>query len=244
MICIDFVVFYSALKTSNYKLNLCHMEIKKFRNKYDLELIPASTENIILGTMVWNPIIGKPNFAHHGMPEHIFSAFWDADMIDQDECEKLMLDSRNSDLVDANLAETVIDVDVNLATTLEHPEIGKIENSFELNNIKKFTFGDISARTMSYILRHQIDDFLEELKKNKWERYDSKIRRVFVITELYYGSMKLIIDNQFKDKFSTTVSNTDLEIKNELEVGKSTEYTFDNKNVPFAMRIERIRDFN
>jgi len=48
------------------------MELKKFRNRYDLELIPASHEGIILGTLVWDPVIGKPVFNHPGMPDHIY----------------------------------------------------------------------------------------------------------------------------------------------------------------------------
>ena len=57
------------------------MEIKRFRNKYNLELIPASHENIILGNLVWDPIIGKPKFDHPGMSEHIYNAFLDAEMV-------------------------------------------------------------------------------------------------------------------------------------------------------------------
>ena len=64
------------------------MELKKFRNKYNLELIPASHENILLGTLVWDPLIGKPKFDHPGMPEHIFNAFLDADIVSRQNWTK------------------------------------------------------------------------------------------------------------------------------------------------------------
>ena len=57
------------------------MEIRKFRKIYDLELIPASTESIINGILVWDPIIGKPKLDHPGMPNHILNAFVDAEFI-------------------------------------------------------------------------------------------------------------------------------------------------------------------
>ena len=220
------------------------MELKKFRNKYDLELIPASYSGIINGTLVWDPFIGKPDFEHPGMPNHIFNAFLDADLLNQEEFSGALNELENEELDDAHFAERVIDVDLNIATSLENPQLGEIGHNFELKSIKKFTFGELKARVMSNLMRVRIDDFLEELKKNKWERYDGKIRRVFMITELYYGSMKLVIENSLKNEFNATINQSGLEIKNELELGKSVEYTFEHQNVPFAMRLEKVREFN
>ena len=62
-----------------------NMELKQFRNKYHLELIPASHENIILGTLVWDPLIGKPRFNYPGMSEHIFNTFLDAGIISKEK---------------------------------------------------------------------------------------------------------------------------------------------------------------
>lgn len=220
------------------------MELKKFRNKYGLELIPASTSNIILGTLVWDPLIGRPEFEHPGMPNHIFNAFIDAGLISESEWRKYLRDAKKEKEVDAGLAGISLNVDINLAPSLEHPQLGKINNSFALNDIKKFTFGDLKAKTMSNLLRVRINEFLEIMKRNHWEKYDGKIRRVFMITELYYGSMKLVIDNKLNNEFDAAISNSNLTVKNKLKLGKSVEYTFDHQNVPFAMRIEKVRDFN
>jgi hypothetical protein len=220
------------------------MEIKKFRNKYDLELIPASHENIINGELVWDPLIGVPKFDHPGMPNHIFNAFVDAELIKKEDLNSYLEECRELPLVDAKLAERTIEVDMNLATTLQHPKFGELETEIGINSIKKFTFGDIKTRALTDLMRVTIDDFLEEMKSKHWELYDGKIRRVFMITELYYGSIKLVIDREIKNKLDASVIKIGLDLKHVLETDRSVEYTFDHQNVPFCMRIEMVKKFN
>ena len=220
------------------------MEIRKFRRKYDLELIPNSHAGIILGTLVWDPIIGKPVFDHKGMPNHIYNAFRDARFINDQELQQALEDTKNTALEEAHFADRFIEIDIDFATTLEEPRIGKIDASFGVDSVKKFTFGDLKVRNMTNLERVRIDDFLEELKRNKWKDYDGKIRRVFMITELYYGSVKVVINKETKANFEASLKNTDLTVKPGLAFGKSVEYTFDHENVPFAMRIERVKHFN
>ena len=137
------------------------MELKKFRNRYDLELIPASHEGIILGTLVWDPILGKPVFDHPGMPDHIFNAFLDAEIIKSEEWEKGLSAAKNQDLKEANLAVTSVDINIDLVTSFEQPLLGELGSAFRLKSIKKFSFGELKVRIMSPILRVQIDDYLE-----------------------------------------------------------------------------------
>jgi hypothetical protein len=220
------------------------MEIRKFRKKYDLELIPNSHSGIILGTLVWDPIIGKPSFDHYGMPNHIYNAFRDAGYLNDQELEEALEKTKQTPTGPAHFAERDIEIDIDFATTLEEPRIGKVEASFGLNSVKKFTFGELNARSMLNLERVHIDDFLEKLKKNKWDDYDGKIRRVFMITELYFGSVKVVIDKEMKAEFEASIQNTDLDLNPGLEFAKSVEYTFNHNDVPFAMRIERVKHFN
>jgi hypothetical protein len=220
------------------------MEIKQFRKKYDLELISASNAEIILGRMVFHSLFGRPKFQHAGMPHHIFNAFLDAKLLSKEDWETLYEDIRSTPLIEAQFAESTVNVETNMVTDLEYPEIGKLENSFELSKIRKFTFGDLQARVMSNLMRVRIDDYLELLKRNHWEDYDGRIRKVFMITELYYGSIKIVIEREFKENFEAGLKNTNLKVKNEISSGKSVEYTFDHQDVPFAMRIEKVRTFN
>lgn len=220
------------------------MEIKRFRNKYNLELIPASHENIILGNLVWDPIIGKPKFDHPGMSEHIFNTFLDAGIISRQNWVKGIKDLHKEKIKNAHLADRVINLETNVVSTLEHPVINELEQRFELKNISKFHFGYLQVKTMSNLNRIRIDNYLEVLKKDNWQAYDGKIRRVFMITELYYGSVQLILSKLLKNKLDTSITQSSLKIKETVEFDKSIEYTFDHNQVPFAMRLEKIKEFN
>lgn len=220
------------------------MELKKFRNKYNLELIPASHENILLGTLVWDPLIGKPKFDHPGMPEHIFNAFLDAEIISKDNWIKGIKDLDREKIAFAHLADRVIHMESNVVNTLEHPMIKELELRFELKNVLSFHFGDLQVRTMSNLNRIRIDNYLEVLKRDKWKSYDGNIRRVHMITELYYGSIQLILKRDLQNELETVIKQLELDLVQTVEFGKSIEYTFEHKNVPFAMRLERLREFN
>ena len=219
------------------------MELKKFRNRYDLELIPASHEGIILGTLVWDPIFGKPAFEHPGMPDHIFNAFLDAGIINTEEWQNALEAAKKEDLKEANLAVASVDINVDLVNSIDQPLIGELGSAFKLKSLKKFSFGELKVRFISPLLRVQIDDYLEKLKTGNWKYYDGTIRRVFMITELYYGSVKIVIDKDMANDFSLAIKKTGMEINKELELGTAIEYLFEHKNVPFAMKLEMIKGF-
>jgi hypothetical protein len=219
------------------------MELKKFRNRYDLELIPTSHEGIILGTLVWDPIFGKPAFDHPGMPDHIFNAFLDADIIDTEEWKNALETAKNEDLKEANLAVASVDINIDLVTSIDQPLIGELESAFKLKSLKKFSFGELTVRLMSPLLRVQIDDYLEKLKSGNWKYYDGKIRRVFMITELYYGSVKIVIDKDMADDFTLALKKTGMEVSKEIKLGTAIEYSFKHKSVPFAMKLEMVKGF-
>ena len=220
------------------------MEIRKFRSAYDLELIPASHEGITLGDLVWDPIFGAPEFSRKGMPNTIYTAFLDADLINQNEWELFGEENHNTTLIKAHLASRTVDVNVEFVSELQQPKIGKITGEFRSEKLSKFTFGDIQVREMDDLMRIKIDKFLEQMKANHWREYDGRIRRVFLITELYYGTIRMVIEKQFSTELDTILKEAKLEILSRLEGSHAVEYEFSHDNVPFAMRIERVRTFN
>lgn len=220
------------------------MDIKRFRNKYNLELIPASHENIILGNLVWDPIIGKPKFDHPGMSKHIYNAFLDAGIISRKNWTSGIKDLATEKIRIAHLADRIINVEANVVTTLHNPIILELEERFALKNISKFHFGQLQVKTMSNLNRIRIDNYLEVLKKDNWTIYDGKIRRVYMITELYYGSVQLILSKDFKNDLETSVQKAPIQITETIEFDKSIEYTFDHNKAPFAMRLEKVKAFN
>lgn len=220
------------------------MEIRKFRSKYNLELIPASHEGIFLGDLVWDPILGPPDFSRKGMPNTIYTAFLDAGLIKSDEWEQFRRENQDTRLVNAHFATRSVDVNVEYISELNHPKIGKISGDFRTEKLSKFTFGNLQMREMDDLIRIKIDQFLEQMKASHWSQYDGSIRRVFLITELYYGTIRLVIEKQFSTELEAILKKSALQVSGRSEGSHAVEYEFSHDNVPFAMRIERVRNFN
>jgi len=220
------------------------MEIRKFRSEYKLELIPASHEGISLGDLVWDPILGPPDFSRKGMPNTIYTAFLDASLISKEEWQEFKRENLESDMKNAQFATRTVDVNVEFISDLQHPKIGRISGDFKTENLSKFTFGDLQMREMDDLMRIKIDRFLEEMKATHWKEYDGSIRRVFMITELYYGTIRMVIEKQFSTELEAILDKASLQASGKSEGSHAVEYEFSHDNVPFAMRIERVRNFN
>ena len=65
-----------------------------------------------------------------------------------------------------------------------------------------------------------------------------------MITELYFGSIQLILNRDLKSDLEANIEKAKLKILETVEFDKSIEYTFDHNNVPFAMRLEKMKAFN
>jgi len=220
------------------------MEIRKFRSEYKLELIPASHEGISLGDLVWDPILGPPDFSRKGMPNTIYTAFLDASLISKEEWKEFRRESQETVMMNAQFATRNVDVNVEFISELEYPKIGKISGDFKTENLRKFTFGDLQMREMDDLIRIKIDRFLEQMKATHWKEYDGSIRRVFMITELYYGTIRMVIEKKFSTELEAILDKAALQPSGKSEGSHAVEYEFSHDNVPFAMRIERVRNFN
>jgi len=220
------------------------MEIRKFRSEYKLELIPASHEGISLGDLVWDPIIGSPDFSRRGMPNSIYTAFLDAALITDKEWQDFRKEGRETALVNAHFATRHVEVNVEFIGELQHPKIGRISGDFKTDKLSKFTFGDLQMRKMHDLIRIKIDSYLEQMKATRWKEYDGSIRRVYMITELYYGTIRMIIEKEFSSELEDTMDMAGLKANAKSEGSHAVEYEFSHDNVPFAMRIERVRNFN
>jgi hypothetical protein len=220
------------------------MEIRKFRSEYNLELIPASHEGISLGDLVWDPIFGPPDFSRRGMSNTIYTAFLDAGLISNTDWELFRKENRETPLVKAHFADRYVDVNTEFVNELEHPKIHKISGDFLPEKLSKFTFGNLHMREMDNLMRIKIDRFLEEMKASRWKDYDGSIRRVYLITELYYGTIRILIEKQFSSELEASLKKVELKASGKSEGSHAVEYEFAHDNVPFAMRIERVRTFN
>ena len=220
------------------------MEIRKFRSEYNLELIPASHEGIILGDLVWDPILGPPDFSRKGMPNTIYTAFLDAGLIPNADWERFGKENREAPLVNAHFATRQVDVSVEFLHELKQPKIHMISREFKMEKLSKFTFSKLQMREMDDLMRVKIDRCLEQMKATRWKDYDGRIRRVYLITELYYGTIRILIEKQFSSDLEASMNKLDLRASGKSEGSHAVEYEFSHDNVPFAMRIERVRTFN
>ncbi len=220
------------------------MEIRKFRSVYNLELIPASHEGISLGDLVWDPILGPPDFSRKGMPNTIYTAFLDAGLIIEEEWKGFRKENRGTILVNAHFATRHVDVNVEFISELQHPKVGMITGDFKSEKLSKFTFAELQMREMDDLMRIKIDQFLEQMKASRWSDYDGSIRRVYLITELYYGTIRMVIEKQFSTELEASLEKANLQASGRSEGSHAVEYEFSHDNVPFAMRIERVRNFN
>lgn len=64
-----------------------------------------------------------------------------------------------------------------------------------------------------------------------------------MITELYYGNIKMIIDSSLKTTFEAQSAMKTIDAENQVSLGNRLEYTFAHNEVPFAMRLERVKRF-
>jgi hypothetical protein len=220
------------------------MEIRKFRSEYNLELIPASHEGISLGDLVWDPIFGPPDFSRKGMPNTIYTAFLDAGLINEEEWKEFRMENKDALLVNAHFATRQVDVNVEFLSELQQPKIGKISGDFKTEKLSKFTFAELQMREMDDLMRIRIDQFLEQMKASHWIDYDGSIRRVYLITELYYGTIRMVIEKQFSAELEASLEKANVHASGRSEASHAVEYEFSHDNVPFAMRIERVRNFN
>ncbi len=220
------------------------MEIRAFKKHYDLELITASHEGIKLGELVWAPLTGAPVFSFKNMPDSIFTAFLDAELIDKPGFMEFREEVDETPLKEAHFAERAINVDSEYLAELAHPGLGKLKGEFEWESVSKFTFSDLQIREMSPLLRVKIDHFLETMKNNRWQDYDGRIRRVYMITELYYGTIKLVVENYMSNNLEAALKKNRVQFRAGGGGMNMTAYEFSHENIPFAMRIEKVRSFN
>lgn len=220
------------------------MEIRQFRRRYELELIPAAHAGLTPGTLVWDPLLGKPRFEHRGMPNHLLNAFWDATLITEGEWETLMAEIKKEKLMPAAMAEVAVELDYQAGLEMEEPRLGKLDAHLDLSKVRKFSFTDLEVRRLSNPMRMELDDYLEVLRRERWAEYDGSIRRVFMITELYYGGLEITIDKAQETEIEAALETADLQGKLRHKSQRKRSYVFDHKEIPFAMRLERVKFFN
>lgn len=221
------------------------LSVRKFTRQYDLDLIIASNAGISVGDMVWDAVgIIPPRFGRRGAPSNVFNALELIGQIDQEQREALQRKARDLPLEAGALAGIEVHLDAEHSGDFKYPAMVAVASKIAVEKISAFNFGDIGVRRMSHGMRMTTDRALNEVKRSQWAKYDITVRRSFIITELYYGSvtvsldtkvavaadLQILTDQGFKLIASDTVNRTEV-------------YRMDVADVPFAMRTELARRF-
>lgn len=220
------------------------MDVKAFKQTYDADLIKASYESISLGKCVWDPIIGPPQLHYAGIPDTIYDGLEEAAIIDSNTCDALHQAATSTPLEASQFAHLSVEMDAHVGVQLEYPSIVKLGASFDLNKKAEFSFGDITAKVLHTDLRRKIALYIEQLREQNWEHYDSKLRRLYIITQLFYGSVYITIDVESKADLEATAESVNLPITFKFQIGKKLVYSFVSANVPFAMTLEKVKPFH
>ncbi len=220
------------------------MNLRTFYTNYGLELIPVAMENLTLTKCVWDSgWFGKTSFIHKNMPNYILNAFVQKNLMTGTESESLLNSFRNLPKLEAHFSQTNIELDIEDAIEIDLKGQLDMKSTFNLKKVKSFTISNSKGISIPNSVRLSIDQMLDQIKDDYWNDYKTGLRRAYMITELYYGTLTIIIDSELETDFETSLPD-DSKIGNKLTIGRTIAYSFESLNVPFAMRLERIKHFN
>jgi hypothetical protein len=221
------------------------LSVKKFQNTYDLDLIIASHANLRVGDLVWDAIgIAPPKFGIG--PSNVFNALASVNAISEADCVAMQDQAKPSaiDLVPGALAGITMHVDAEHTGDFQYPAIVGVTSKISVDKLSSFQFGDIQVREMPNAMRRYIDRKLDGVERRDWHEANMKIRRSFIITELYYGKLSVSIDsNVAVDADIKVLTELGFKLKTTNGVHKIETYEMDTSQVPFAMRLERLTRF-
>lgn len=222
-----------------------NLNLRAFYKNYDLELIPAALSTLTLGKCVWDGgWFDKPSFDHEGMPNYIYNIFVEKNIISDDECEAQLSRLQTLKNVEARFAAINIEFELEDALELEIAKQIDMNANFDLKNVKSFTISGAVGKSIPNRDRINIDRMLDQVKDKHWDEYKSKLRRAYLITELYYGKVEITIDSDLAIQFEAALPGNQLSAANKFKLGTNMTYVFESSKVPFAMRLERIKHFN
>jgi hypothetical protein len=221
------------------------MNLRTFYRQCELELIPAGLETLTLGKCVWDGgWFDQPSFVHEEMPNYIYNIFVEKNLITDYECETQLERLHSLKNVEAAFAKESIEFEVEDALEIKIAKQINMNANFDLKSVKSFSISGAVGKAIPNRDRINIDRLLDQVKDKHWEEYKSKLRRVYIVTELFYGKVEITIDNDLEINFETALPFDQLQTVNKYKLGKNVSYIFESSKVPFAMRLERIKQFN
>ena len=223
------------------------MNTNALKRKYGIIPISRTNENIILGSLVWDSPFAKPTFnrKYGSMHTHFYKALLDAEIIKKNELTTAEKELKITPKTDADFIKADTISEGHFLIDFEYPLIDNAKLETDYKFVKSFSFSEIKAQLLNSDYRIIIGDYVEEFKKNKWEKYEDNIRNVYIVTELYFGKLNISIENSTDAELAldAMISGVKTGTNISAKTKKTVKYTFDNNELPFAMKIERLKYF-
>ena len=215
------------------------MYLKSFTKLYSLHLLPVEHTGILLGNLVWKPFLGTPKLSHRGMPNHISNALHDVELLNKAQWHNLIKEMDVNICQNANLAKIKIQNAFEVAS-------GLLESiGLDQSHLNETEISRVCTKIMDNKMRVILDHYLEQLKTKKLTRMLFRNpRKVYIITELYYGRITVKVEKEYEMAFKLKIKNTKWPVHTKINANTSNEYTFEHNEVPFAYKMEGINGFN
>ncbi|AWI25891.1 hypothetical protein HYN49_08250 [Flavobacterium pallidum] len=202
-------------------------------------------KSLTLGKCVWDGgWFDTPSFTHANMPDYIYNTFVQGGIITIAQADEILNRMRAIPAEPAEFANINIEFTLEDALELKLSQQLDLNASFNLKNVKSFNFSGSVGKCFPNTDRLNIDKMLDEIKDGQWDQYKSGLRRAYIITELYYGKIEMSINSDMQAAFEGALPPEKLAASNKFTLGNTLSYIFESSDVPFAMRLERIKHFN
>ncbi|MGB2365737.1 MAG: hypothetical protein ACPH5Z_05405 [Flavobacteriaceae bacterium] len=120
----------------------------------------------------------------------------------------------------------------------------QLQPEITLKKVMSLRVKNVCVRRLTDELRMDIDQKMEQLSPKSLRRLLGRPRRVHLITELYFGQLKLYLEKEYAVELETVKNRKKLPLSLFNEGDYINEYDFDNYSVPFAYRMEPLYKFN
>jgi len=220
------------------------MYIHQFKRHYDLDLIPAAHADISLGDLVWRRKKRAPLLSRKGLPNNIYNVFLVEGIVNERQWREAMSFFESDELIPAELGDLQIETDRRFTLSFHHPVVQLFQSDTTLKSEIQFAFYRIHAHVLSnkwrILLQKNLDQLSLKAEKEIFKRY----RPVHLITELYYGNIQLKIAHSLAHKIKPLLKASPSEAPlTHVKQGKFDLYEFKHQHVPFAMRLEALKNF-
>lgn len=214
--------------------------VKEFARQFDgLELLKRTNDSITLGDLYRKKATGKTHLEFFGYNIAYKTG------ISAVEAEAMKSRLKEVKMQDGSFAGLSIKDSFSADASLNIPSVKvNLEGKVERSKVLGFEIGKIKTKVLRDALRLEIETAIEQLKTSNPKEYRKKLKRLFIVEQLFYSESVTItiakdtvvdVDAVFADSVGKVAVGVDSH-KNQL-------FTISGSNYPFAIDLRKVSDF-